>query len=149
MDDRFLTFIQLLNDEDVEYVIIGGYAVATHGYPRYTGDLDIFISGTPDNAEKLVSVMFRFGFGPYDFEALDFIGDDRFVSFGDEPFKIELLTSTLGVSFRKVYQNKVIIKIEGVSINFISYRELILNKRAVGRPKDLLDLENLPPLDEV
>jgi predicted nucleotidyltransferase len=138
----------LLNDEDVEYVIIGGYAVAKHGYPRYTGDLDIFISGTPENAEKLVSVMFRFGFGPYDFEALDFIGNERFISFGDEPFKIELLTSTLGVSFEEVFQNKVTIETEGVRINFIAYRDLILNKKAVGRPKDLLDLENLPPPNE-
>jgi len=98
MDDHFLTFIRLLNDEDVEYVIIGGYAVAKHGYPRYTGDLDIFISGTPENAEKLVSVMFRFGFGPYDFEALDFIGNERFISFGDEPFKIESVLISLHIA---------------------------------------------------
>lgn len=148
MDDHFLTFIRLLNDEGVEYVIIGGYAVAKHGYPRYTGDLDIFINGTQENAEKLVSVMFSFGFGPYDFETLDFIGDERFISFGNEPYKIELLTSTMGVSFEEVYRNKVTIENEGISINFISYQELVLNKKAVGRPKDLLDLENLPPLDE-
>lgn len=147
MDDLFLTFIRLLNEEGVEYVVIGGYAVAKHGYPRYTGDLDIFVGGTPENAEKVVSVMFKFGFGPYDFEARDFIGDEQFISFGDEPFKIELLTSTLGVSFNEVYQNRVTIESEGVDINFISYRELILNKRAVGRPKDLLDLENLPTPD--
>lgn len=148
MHDHFLTFIRLLNEEGAEYVVIGGYAVAKHGYPRYTGDLDIFISGTPENAEKLVSVMFKFGFGPYDFEVSDFTGSERFVSIGDEPYKIELLTSTLGVSFEEVYQNKVVVDTEAVRINFISYQELILNKKAVGRPKDLLDLENLPPPDE-
>ena len=148
MHDHFLTFIRLLNEKEVEYVVIGGYAVAKYGYPRYTGDLDIFVSGTSENAEKLVSVMFKFGFGPHDFEASDFIGSERFVSVGDEPYKIELLTSTLGVNFEEVYLNKSVVEIQGITINFISYRELVANKKAVGRPKDLLDLENLPPLDE-
>lgn len=146
MHDHFLTFIRLLNEEEVEYVVIGGYAVAKYGYPRYTGDLDIFVSGSSENAKKLVDVMFKFGFGPYDFEADDFTGNDRFVSVGDEPYKIELLTSTLGVSFDEVYRNKVTVDSRGIIINFISYQELILNKKAVGRPKDLLDLENLAAL---
>ncbi len=79
MHDHFLKFIQLLNEEGVEYVVIGGYAVARHGYPCYTGDLDIFVSGTLENAEKLLNVMFRFGFEPYDFEVSDFHGAERFV----------------------------------------------------------------------
>jgi hypothetical protein len=148
MHDHFLTFIRLLNEENVEYVVIGGYAVAKHGYPRYTGDLDIFVSGTRENAEKLLNVMFNFGFGPYDFDLNDFYGEERFVSIGDEPYKIELLTQTLGVTFADVYQNKEVVMSQNTAINFISYNDLIKNKTAVGRPKDLLDLENLPPSDE-
>ena len=148
MHDHFLKFIQLLNEEGVEYVVIGGYAVAKHGYPRYTGDLDIFVSGISDNAEKLLHVMLKFGFGPYDFEASDFLGSDRFVAIGDEPYKIELLTTTLGITFEEVYQDKEIVTSQGVNINFISYQDLIKNKKAVGRTKDLLDLENLPPPEE-
>lgn len=145
MHDHFLRFIQLLNDEGVEYVVIGGYAVAKHGYPRYTGDLDILVSGMPDNAEKILNVMFKFGFGSNDFEASDFLGSDRFVSIGDEPYKIELITSTLGVNFENVFFNKEVVISQEITINFISYQDLIKNKKAVGRPKDLLDIENLTP----
>lgn len=148
MHDHFLTFIRLLNEENVEYVVIGGYAVAKHGYPRYTGDLDIFVNGSRENAEKLLNVMFNFGFGPYDFDLNDFYGEERFVSIGDEPYKIELLTQTSGVTFADVYQNKEVVMSQNTAINFISYNDLIKNKTAVGRPKDLLDLENLTPSDE-
>jgi hypothetical protein len=110
--------------------------------------LDIFVSGTRENAEKLLNVMFNFGFGPYDFDLNDFYGEERFVSIGDEPYKIELLTQTLGVTFADVYQNKEVVMSQNTAINFISYNDLIKNKTAVGRPKDLLDLENLPPSDE-
>lgn len=143
MHDHFRQFIQLLNEEEVEYIVIGGFAVAKYGYPRYTGDLDVFVSGSTVNAQKILLVMQRFGFGPYDFELDDFAGDERFVSIGNEPYKIEILTHTKGISFEEAYQNREVVSNQGLSINFISYQDLIKNKKAVGRPKDLLDLDNL------
>jgi hypothetical protein len=145
MHDHFREFIQLLNAEAVEYVVVGGFAVAKHGYPRYTGDLDVFIAGTKENAEKMLNVMLKFGFDVYDFALDDFFGDERFVSVGDEPYKIEILTQTLGITFEEAYQNREIVDNHNLKINFISYQDLIKNKKAVGRPKDLLDIENLPP----
>lgn len=143
MHDHFRQFIQLLNEEGVEYVIVGGFAVAKHGYPRYTGDLDILIHGTKENAENLLVVMIRFGFDIYSFQIEDFIGDDQFVSFGNEPYKIELLTSTLGITFDEAYQNRVVVENQGLPINFIGYEELLRNKQAVGRLKDRVDVDQL------
>lgn len=143
MHDHFLQFIRLLNEEGVEYVVIGGFAVAKHGHPRYTGDLDILVSGTPGNAEKLVTVMLRFGFSPYDFDVDDFLGYERFVSIGDEPYKIEIITRTMGITFEETYTNRIQVLNQGVQIDFIGYSQLIANKLAVGRPKDIQDVEAL------
>jgi hypothetical protein len=148
LEPIFRDFITLLNKFEVEYLVIGGYAVAVHGYVRATGDIDIWINPTQINADKMLAVMLAFGFNAYDFQMEDFLVDEEgrtgFVSFGDIPFKIEILTTTLGVTFTEAYQNRKVISIEDTAINFIGLAELIKNKKAVGRPKDLLDIENLP-----
>ena len=143
MHDHFLQFIQLLNEEGVEYVVIDGFAVAKHGHPRYTGDLDILVSGTTGNAGKSVTVMLRFAFSPYDFAVDDFIGYERFVSIGDEPYKIELITRTMGITFEEAYTNRVQVLNQDVRIDFIGYSQRIANKLAVGRPKAIQDVEAL------
>jgi hypothetical protein len=148
LEPIFKDFISLLNKYEVEYLVIGGYAVAVHGYVRTTGDIDIWINPTITNADKMLSVMLEFGFDAYDFQITDFLIDEKnkggFISFGNPPFKIEILTTTLGVTFDEAYQNKKIVLIENMPIYFIGLAELIKNKRAVGRSKDILDIENLP-----
>lgn len=148
LESIFKNFISLLNKYEVEYLVIGGYAVAVHGYVRATGDIDIWINPTAINADKMLSVMLDFGFDAYDFQIIDFLIDENnkggFVSFGDVPFKIKILTTTLGVTFGEAYQNKKTIFIENLPIHFIGLAELIKNKKAVGRPKDILYIENLP-----
>jgi hypothetical protein len=148
LEPFFKNFLSLLNKYEVEYLVIGGYAVALHGYVRATGDIDIWVNPTPKNADKMLSVMLEFGFDVYDFQLTDFLIDENnkggFVSFGDVPFKIEILTTTLGVTFEEAYRNRKTIFIENLPIHFIGLTELIKNKKAVGRPKDIEDIENLP-----
>jgi hypothetical protein len=144
----FKDFLRLLNEKQVEYLVIGGYALSVHGYVRATGDIDIWIHATPQNAEKMMDVMLAFGFSPYDFSEQDFLPDENgkagFLSFGDAPFKIEILGEAQGVSFTEAYPKRKTVVLDDTTIHFIGLHELIANKKAVGRPKDLLDIENLP-----
>jgi predicted nucleotidyltransferase len=144
MEDEYLSFIQLLNEHQVEYVVLGGYAVIIHGYIRTTGDVDILINTSKQNAEKLMVVMLKFGYDVYDFELSDFMEEPGCISLDRYNGKIEILTSTLGVTFSECFDNKIVVETEGVAINFISLSDLIKNKLAVGRPKDLEDIKNLP-----
>lgn len=148
MNDHFLRFIRLLNEEAVEYVVIGGFAVGRHGYARYTKDMDFLIGVSPENAEKMLTVMLRFGFGPHDFELNDFLQKPFFISFGQEPFIIEILTEVPGVDFETCYANRLVDDVNGLPVNFIGLRELIQNKKAVGREQDLRDVANLPSPDD-
>jgi predicted nucleotidyltransferase len=144
MEDEYLSFIRLLNEHQVEYVVLGGYAVIVHGYIRTTGDVDILINTTEQNADKMLMVMLKFGYDVYDFELKDFIQEPGCISLDRYNGKIEILTSTLGVTFEECYANKVVVETDGIPINFISLTDLIKNKQAVGRPKDLEDIRNLP-----
>lgn len=150
LEPSFKKFLSLLNDSQVEYLVIGGYAVAVHGYIRATGDIDIWINQNAENADKMLTVMLQFGFEAYDFQLEDFMvvdGKAGFVSIGQEPFKIEILGEVSGVQFSECFTNKIIVEIEQVPIPFINLSDLIKNKRASGRPKDLLDIDNLPELE--
>ncbi len=141
----FREFLILLNKYEVEYIVIGGYAVAIHGYVRATGDADIWVNPTLENADKMLTVMLHFGFGEYDFKLEDFLvtNETGFVSFGDEPFKIEILTKTFGVTFTEAYKHRKTVEIEGINVNFMGFDDLITNKKALAREKDLNDLANL------
>ncbi len=141
----FREFLILLNKYEVEYLVIGGYAVAIHGYVRATGDAAIWINPTLENADKMLTVMLHFGFGEYDFKLEDFLvtNETGFVSFGDEPFKIEILTKTFGVTFPKAYKHRKMVELEGINVNFMGFDDLITNKKALSREKDLNDLANL------
>ncbi len=147
MKDEYLSFINLLNEYEVEYILLGGYAVIVHGFVRTTGDVDFLINPTPQNADKLLMVMLKFGYEPYDFEQADFTAPNVCVSLDRYDGKIEILTETLGVTFDECFKNKFIFETEGVLVNVISLPDLIKNKQAVGRPKDLEDIRNLPTPD--
>jgi hypothetical protein len=137
----FKEFFRSLNSRGVEYLLIGGYAVGYHGYPRPTGDLDIWINTTPENAERVVSALGDFGFN-CPIEVL--LEENQVVRMGEQPFRLEILTSIDGVSFSDCYAQRVSGVLDGVEVTLISLTKLKDNKRASGRFKDKMDLENLP-----
>jgi len=139
----FKEFLQLLNDHEVRYLLIGGYAVGYHGYPRATIDMDIWIEIHPKNAKKIVRVLKEFGFDSPELEPELFLEQDKIVRMGNPPLRLELLTTISGVEFDACYQNRIILDFEDIQINLIALNDLRKNKLASGRHKDLNDLENL------
>lgn len=139
----FKEFVELLEKHKAEYLIVGGYAVGFHGYPRYTGDLDIWLNPTKSNAEKIVCAVNEFGFTSYKLTVEDFTKEENVIQLGYPPLRIDLMTTLDGVDFKTCYKHKEEITIEGVKINFISYKDLIKNKKTTGRHKDIDDIENL------
>src|SRR5947199_6312494 len=139
----FKEFIQFLNDNNVHYLVVGGYAVALHGYPRYTKDIDIWIESSQENAARLVNALEQFGFGSVGLKVEDFLEPDQVVQLGYPPNRIDLLTSLAGVDFQNCYGSKMAVDIEGLIVNFIDRGNLKQNKMASGRLQDLADVENL------
>jgi predicted nucleotidyltransferase len=139
----FKEFVQLLIKNQVEYLVVGGYAVSIHGYPRYTGDLDIWINPTKSNAEKVVTCINEFGFSSYKLTEKDFTKEYGIVQFGYPPVRIDVINNVDGVNFNDCYQKKLIIEIDDLHVNFISLEDLIINKKTIARPRDLDDVENL------
>lgn len=140
----FKEFLKLLDSEKVEYLIVGGYAVGYHGYPRATGDIDIWVSSKRDNAQRLVHALGLFGFNEKNLSVEPFIKEQSIVRMGVPPVRIDLLTSISGVSFEDCYANRVEGDLDGVKVSLISLENLRQNKIASGRAKDLGDLECLP-----
>jgi hypothetical protein len=140
----FKEFLRLLNANRVDYLLVGGYAVGLHGYPRATVDLDVWVRPTPVNAECVLQSLREFGFDAPVLESRLFIDPRSIVRFGVPPFRIEVMTSIDGVEFDACRARAVEFDVEGVPVPVISLADLKINKRAAGRHKDLADLENLP-----
>lgn len=140
----FKDFLKLLNAHEVQYLLIGGYAVGYHGYPRATADMDIWVAIHPENAEKIVDALREFGFDLPELSADLFMKDKQIVQMGIPPVKLEIVTSISGVEFSECYKERVIDTLDGVEANLINLKHLKINKKASGRYKDLADLENLP-----
>ena len=136
-------FIELLNSHGVEYVIVGAHSLAFHGRPRYTGDLDILVRPSPENAEKIIAVITQFGFGESSFQAADFVEPDQITQLGRVPSRIDLMTGITGVPTSEAFATKLPAELAGVPVFILSKELLIQNKRAVGRPQDIADLEAL------
>ena len=143
LNQDFKEFIQSLNDNLVRYLVIGGYAVALHGYPRYTRDLDIWIEMRPENAANLVKALAQFGFGSLNLQTADFLVPDQIIQLGYPPNRIDLITNPAGVDFGTCYASRIEVVINEITVNFIDLENLKKNKRAAGRLQDLADLENL------
>ena len=141
-------FIELLNSNGVEYIIVGAVALAYHGFPRYTGDLDILIRSSPQNAERVESALKAFGFESVGLSAADLSEDYQVVQLGVAPTRIDLLTSITGVPFNEAWDDRAEAELEGVRVNFAGRRTLVQNKSSVGRPQDKADVEALEALDE-
>ena len=139
----FKEFIGLLNASRVEYLIVGGYALAAHGHPRYTGDLDIWVDREPGNVDRLLAALDAFGFGSVGLSARDFLPDDAVVQLGFPPGRIDLLTGIDGVQFKPCFARRQIVQVAGLDLPIIHVEDFKTNKRATGRFKDLADLEAL------
>jgi predicted nucleotidyltransferase len=136
-------FIELLNSHEVRYLIVGGFAVAFHGYPRLTGDIDFFLDSTPENAQKIQAVLRDFGFGSLGLTADDFTRPNQIVQLGFPPNRIDLLTSISGATFPEAWESRVGGELEGIAVTFVGKETLLVNKAASGRPKDMADLDAL------
>jgi hypothetical protein len=139
----FREFIELLNEHEVKYLVIDGYAVSMHGYPRYTKDVDFWIWMDTGNISNLIEAIKDFGFDSLDLDEEDFLDPDNIIQLGYEPNRIDLLVQVEGVDFIDCYKNKLQLEIEGLIIDFISIGDLITAKKASGRLQDLADVEHL------
>jgi Nucleotidyltransferase of unknown function (DUF6036) len=139
----FKEFIELLNAHNVRYLVVGGYAVAFHGYPRYTKDLDVWIELSPENANNVMQALDAFGFGSLGLKPEDFLESDQIIQLGYPPNRIDILTTLKEIKFEDCYNQRIEIQIQGIKTNFIDLENLKQNKRATGRPQDLADAENL------
>ncbi len=139
----FEELLSLFNELKVEFVIVGGYALAFHGAPRFTGDLDILVKPEPDNVSRVVTALQRFGFESAGLKAEDFVLPERVVQLGVPPVRIDIMTSISGVATEQAFAHKVAGKYGNTPIFFIGRDQFIANKRAVGRKTDMADLEAL------
>jgi len=137
----FKEFAALLNSNGVEYLVVGGYALAAYGHPRYTGDLDFWIGTDEANAMRVLSALDQFGFGSLGLAREDFTAPNKVVQLGYPPVRIDLLTSIDGVEFAPSYGRRVTMTVDGIELHFISLDDFKTNKKATGRHKDLADLE--------
>lgn len=141
----FDEFLRSLSEHEVEFLLIGGIAVALHGYPRATQDLDVWIDRTQTNAQRIVAALRAFGFDVPQLTVDLFLTPDRIVRMGVPPMRIEILGEIAGVEFADCVERAVTFTIGAIEVPVISLADLRLNKAAAGRPKDLDDLANLPP----
>ena len=143
LSNDFREFIELLNGHNVRYLVVGGYAVAFHGYPRYTKDLDVWIELSAENAGSILKALDEFGFGSLGIKTGDFLETDQIIQLGYPPNRIDILTTLTEIKFEDCYKSRVEVDIQGLKINFIDLENLKRNKNATGRPQDLADAENL------
>ena len=140
----FKDFLRLLSSYKIKYLLVGGYAVGYYGYPRATGDMDIWIAVSEANAEKTAAAIREFGM-PADQVTKDlFLDSNKVIRMGVPPVRIEVITGASGVDFEECYARREIIEMDGIPVNFVSLEDLKKNKQASARHKDLEDLEHLP-----
>jgi hypothetical protein len=140
----FKEFFQSFNQHEVEYLLVGGYAVGYHGYPRATIDIDVWVASNRENARRVVAALEDFGFGSQMLAEELFLEADQVIRMGLPPMRIEILTSISGVEFYDAYEQRIEDVLDGVPVKLISLRHLKANKVAAARTKDLADLEELP-----
>ena len=148
LDKDFREFIELLNEHKVQYLVIGGYAVNFHGYPRYTKDIDFWLWMTKPNIKKLIEAIKEFGFGELNLEIEDFMTTDNIIQLGYEPYRIDLLVDVEGIDFEECYERRIKAELDGTEVKFLSLQDLIRAKRAAGRLQDLADAEQLEKLEK-
>ncbi len=149
MEPDFKEFIELLQKHKVEFLLVGGFAVALHGYPRYTDDLDVLVKREQENAERLLQAITEFGFGSLGLEAQDFVKEDMIVQLGYPPLRIDIITSISGIDdYKQLFENAISIEAENMQLNIISLDDLIKNKESTNRSIDRTDAQKLKKIRE-
>jgi predicted nucleotidyltransferase len=144
LPNDFKEFLKLLAEHKVKYLLIGGYAVGYHGYPRATNDIDFWIEKSQENASKVITVLKEFGFDLPELNVNLFLEEKNIIRMGKSPIKIEIQLDIDGVNFPSCYEKRITTNLEGIMVDIINLPDLITNKKASGRLKDLADLEYLP-----
>ena len=137
----FRDLLELFNRNKVDYMIVGAYALGFHGVPRYTGDLDVFVRPDPINARSIMQALHEFGFGSAGLKAVDFEEEGKVVQLGVPPVRVDLITSITGVSWEQARSGRVKGQFGDLTAHYIGRDEFIANKRALGRKRDIADLE--------
>lgn len=145
LEPDYREFLELLNQYEVQYLIVGAFSVAYYGFPRYTGDMDVWVNPEPSNANKIISALKAFGFGQLDVEVEDLCKEDSVIQLGVEPVRIDILSSLTGLdNFDKAFERKKRFELkDGFTINYISYHDLLINKKATNRLQDKRDVQEL------
>jgi hypothetical protein len=138
----------LLSAHNAEYLVVGGQAVIAHGYPRLTRDMDLLVRPTTSNGTRVIAALAAFGASPEGLDPQQFEDPRTLLMLGREPFRVDILTDIPGVSFDEAWSSRIYVTLDGVVLPMIGKAQLIKNKRAVGRPQDLADAEELEKLDE-
>lgn len=144
----FEDFIKLLHKNDVDYLVVGGYALAFHGKPRHTGDLDIWINNSEANSEKLVLAIADFGLSSLGLTKSDFMQEGYVTQIGYPPLRIDLLNTIDGVNFEDAFPNRLFVDVNGFNVNYIGLKEFIKNKTASGRSQDIADLKEIKKISK-
>lgn len=143
LSQDFKEFFRSLNAHKVRYLVVGGFAVALHGHPRYTKDIDVWIDCSTANAKRMVRAMADFGFASLGLQAADFQEFGQVIQLGIAPNRIDILMSLKAVNFRRCYRQRVTVDFDGIAVNFIDVESLKINKLSTGRSQDQADVENL------
>lgn len=143
LNKDFHDFLSLLAAHNVRHLVVGGYAVALHGYPRYTGDLDVFIALDPVSAKGVVGALREFGFDLAEVDEALFLTPKSIVEMGREPLKLQIMNAISGVEFDEAYPNRRMVRLDNLEVPFIGYEDLLRNKSATGRGKDFVDVDEL------
>ena len=143
LNSDFKEFVELLNANAVEYLVVGGYALSAYGRPRYTGDIDFWVRPHPENARKVIKVLHNFGTASLGVKEQTFSEPNQIVQIGFEPRRIDLLTSIDGVEFSDCYERRLQAIYSGVLMQFIGIEDFKRNKAAANRPKDKIDIQDL------
>jgi hypothetical protein len=144
LNQDFQEFVELFVEHEVEFLIVGGYALAAHGHPRYTKNLDVWVWLGEENSQRIIAAIEAFGFGDLGLTATDFQNPDVMVQLGHEPQRIDILTFASGLHFSEAYENRVYVTIGNIQVPFISVDDLRRNKLSTGRPRDIADVADLP-----
>lgn len=143
MNRDFVEMLSALNETGADFLIVGAHAVAAHGHPRATGDLDIWVRSTSENAQRVLRALGEFGAPLSNLSLEDLSHPNTVFQIGVSPCRIDILTSITGVDFAKAWTNKIEIQVEGLTVFCIGKNDLLHNKKATGRPQDLADVDSL------
>ena len=146
LNEDYSDLLQSFVEENVRFILVGAYAMAAHGYPRVTIDMDVWVMPAYDNAQSVMRALVRFGAPLHDLEVEDLVRDDTVFQIGVAPCRIDLVTGVSGLHFEDAFQRAIMMQIGRETIPVMSLDDLIINKRACGRAKDIADAEELESL---